>query len=651
MVARDVTDSIWRGLRAPGGAAVVNALAAFAERLGAPEMLAQSAAPAAAVVVALAAAGLAAWAAAFFLKPARAALAERPSAPPDAGRAAAARHAALFAARAALVFAPPAAFFAAGGLAAAALGPVADAPGGLVRAVAAAWAVSVAARLVFAPPAGGRRLAPVGDRAGAALLALARRLAAVVIVGPALGGAALAAGLAPAAHAVWLQLVGLAAACVVAGTILRHRGLAAAALAGAPAAAPDGAQTDEAPGAGPRARLAGFWHLPALLYVAAAWGAWAAPGGDSGAGAFLARVVLTVAVLAAAAAVLALAHRAGALGAGRYAGAARLALAGGAAMTAAAVLAEIWVGGAFAFLAAGPGRAALGKAVSIAIVLLGALVLWEAVAAAIDRALARAGGARLRTLLPLARNAARMALAAVAALTVLSELGVDIAPLLAGAGIAGIAVGFGAQSLVKDVITGVFILLEDSMAVGDVVDVGGHSGTVEGLTVRTVRLRDLRGDLHIVPFGEIGSVRNMSRGFSYALIEAGVAYGEDVDRVVEALREIGDEMRADPAWGPAIIEPLDVLGLDSFGDSSVNLRVRLKTRPSRQWGVRREFHRRMKRAFDAAGIEIPFPHRTVIVARRAPPPPTDRKDGKDRKDEGGAGGAAGSEHAEEGNGS
>ena len=200
----------------------------------------------------------------------------------------------------------------------------------------------------------------------------------------------------------------------------------------------------------------------------------------------------------------------------------------------------------------------------------------------------------------------------------LSELGLDIAPLLAGAGIAGLAIGFGAQSLVKDVITGVFILLEDSITVGDVVNVGGHSGVVEGMTVRTVRLRDLSGNVHVVPFGEVQTVLNMTKDFAYALIEAGVAYKEDVDEVIGVLKEIGDEMCEDEEFGPMIMAPLEVMGLDSFGDSSVNIRVRMKTRPIKQWSVRREYHRRMKRVFDERGIEIPFPHRTVLFPEAEP---------------------------------
>ena len=196
-------------------------------------------------------------------------------------------------------------------------------------------------------------------------------------------------------------------------------------------------------------------------------------------------------------------------------------------------------------------------------------------------------------------------------LIVLSEIGVNIGPLLAGAGIVGLAVSFGAQSLVKDVITGFFILLEDTIAVGDMVDLGGHFGIVEGMSIRSVRLRDLEGTVHTVPFGEVASVLNMTKDFSYALMEIGIAYREDVDQVVEVLREIGEGMQADEEFGPLILEPLEVLGLDSFGASSVNIRIRLKTLPIKQWPVKREYQRRMKRVFDERGIEIPFPHQTV----------------------------------------
>ncbi len=594
-------------------AAAAAALETLRERAAAPGALAAVGRAAALLALALGVASLAGWGMRRLSAAARAALA------PRAGDRFAAA-ALLAAGRAALAFAPAGAFLAAGGLAAA----VTASPAGLrtaafalVAAGATVGAAGAAARLVFAPGAGSRRPAPVGDDAAAAFVAWTGRLAAVAAFGVALGTVARAAGLSADSHLLYLELVGLAAAGLAVIAILRRRRPVAAALArGAPAG-------------GLRARLAEFWHAPAALGVFAVWALWAV---SAGGGAFLIRAAATAAVVAAALAAVAAARRAfsrdarvGAAvrrrgpgaGANGDAWADGLRHAATLAVAAAAVMLtfEIWIGGAFAWATSGSGATLAGRGAAIALTVLGALVAWRLISASIERAIPRASGGRLRTLLPLARNAARAALWAVAGLMVLSEIGIDIGPLLAGAGVAGIAVGFGAQSLVKDAITGVFILVEDSVAIGDVVDLGGHSGIVEGMTLRTVRLRDLGGDVHIVPFGEIGSVLNKSKEYSYALVEAGVAYGEDVDAVIATLRTVGEEVRNDPDYGADVLEPLHVLGLDSFGDSSVNIRVRLKTRPNRQWRVRREFHRRMKRAFDAAGIEIPFPHRTVTIAR------------------------------------
>jgi small-conductance mechanosensitive channel len=208
-------------------------------------------------------------------------------------------------------------------------------------------------------------------------------------------------------------------------------------------------------------------------------------------------------------------------------------------------------------------------------------------------------------------------------MVVLAELGVNITPLLAGAGVVGLAVGFGAQKLVQDVITGWFILMEDTIAVGDVAEVAGHAGLVERISIRTIRLRDLSGVVHTIPFSAVDSVKNFTKDFSYYLFEVGVAYREDTDEVVEVLREIDAEMREDPELGPDILEPLEVMGVDRFEDSAVIVRVRTKTKPLRQWAVGREFNRRMKKAFDARGIEIPFPHQTVYFGvdkeGKAPP--------------------------------
>jgi len=177
--------------------------------------------------------------------------------------------------------------------------------------------------------------------------------------------------------------------------------------------------------------------------------------------------------------------------------------------------------------------------------------------------------------------------------------------------VVGLAIGFGAQTLVKDIITGIFILTEDQIAVGDVVRIGTHSGLVEQLTLRTIRLRDLAGNVHIIPFSEVTTVENMTKDFSRYVFEVGVAYREDTDEVAQVLYDIADELRADEVYGPLIVAPFEVMGVDSFGDNAVNIRARITTQPIQQWKVGREFNRRMKKRFDELGIEIPFPHRTL----------------------------------------
>ena len=200
-----------------------------------------------------------------------------------------------------------------------------------------------------------------------------------------------------------------------------------------------------------------------------------------------------------------------------------------------------------------------------------------------------------------------------AAMMIITECGVNIGPLLAGAGIAGVAIGFGAQSLVKDVISGFFLLMENQIRVGDVANIAGIGGLVEAINLRTTRLRDLEGRVHIIPNGSIAVATNFTRDWSRALVEIGVAYKEDVDNVISVLKDVSEDMRNDSAFKEVILEPLTVLGLDSFGDSSVNIRVFFKTLPIKQWDVAREFRKRVKKAFDEKGIEIPFPHRTIYM--------------------------------------
>jgi small conductance mechanosensitive channel len=217
---------------------------------------------------------------------------------------------------------------------------------------------------------------------------------------------------------------------------------------------------------------------------------------------------------------------------------------------------------------------------------------------------------RAHTLAGIAHNIGAVLIWLGAALMILDQF-IAIGPLLAGVGVVGLAVSFGAQSLVKDVISGFFVLLENQFAVGDVVEIDGTAGKVEHMTLRVVMLRDLSGVLHIIPNGSITKVSNMTRGFSRTVVDVSVPYGEPTDRVLRLLRDLAAELAADPAWRDACSEPPQVLGIEALADSAVTIRVVFATTAGRQWDVGREFRRRVKNRFDAEGIAIPFPQRTV----------------------------------------
>jgi small-conductance mechanosensitive channel len=219
--------------------------------------------------------------------------------------------------------------------------------------------------------------------------------------------------------------------------------------------------------------------------------------------------------------------------------------------------------------------------------------------------------ARMNTLLPIVRNLLLATLFTLFGLTLLSQLGLDVVPLLAGAGVVGFAVGFAAQALIKDMLVGFIVILEDLIQVGDVATLGGKSGLVEKITVRKVQLRGLDGTVFTVPFSEVSIVANLTKNFSYYLLDLGVAYRENTDKVVEVLKDIDTEMGAEDEYKDLILEPIEILGVDRFADSAVMIKARIKTQPLKQWTVGREFNRRMKLAFDEQGIEMPFPHRTV----------------------------------------
>ena len=218
---------------------------------------------------------------------------------------------------------------------------------------------------------------------------------------------------------------------------------------------------------------------------------------------------------------------------------------------------------------------------------------------------------RASTLTNVLGDLIRVLIGAIGSMTILSQLGINLGPLLVAAGVGGIAIGFGAQSLVKDVISGFFILLEDQIRVGDVVAIAGVNGQVEDVGLRTIALRDFSGNVHIVPNGTIHTVTNMTKDFSRYVFNVGVAYRENVDKVMETIKEIATTLQEDPVFGADILEPLEMMGVDQFADSAVIIKCRITTKPIRQWEVGREMNRRIKNTFDAKGIEIPFPHRTL----------------------------------------
>ena len=220
---------------------------------------------------------------------------------------------------------------------------------------------------------------------------------------------------------------------------------------------------------------------------------------------------------------------------------------------------------------------------------------------------------RARTLGSVVTKVATALIVGIAVLMILREFRIDIAPVLTGAGIVGLAVGFGAQTLVRDIISGFFLILEDQVRVGDVAAINGIGGLVEQLNLRTIVLRDVEGTVHVFPNGSITTLANRSKDFSYYVIDLPISYQEDPDRIAAILRRIGAEMQKDPTFGPFILEPIEVPGVDAFGVWSFQLKVRIKTVPLKQWEVGRELRKRIKRTFDELGIEMTFPERVVSV--------------------------------------
>jgi small-conductance mechanosensitive channel len=296
------------------------------------------------------------------------------------------------------------------------------------------------------------------------------------------------------------------------------------------------------------------------------------------------------------------------------------------AVIAAMALLEVWGLDVVAWFDAGRvGGRLLSALLTIAVAIAVAFLVWEAGDVAIERHLARltregryARKARLRTFLPMLRTTLLSVIVTVVALTALSELGVNIAPLLAGAGIIGIAVGFGSQKLVQDVITGLFLLLENAVQVGDIVTVSGLTGTVENLSIRTIRLRAGDGSVHIIPFSSVTSVTNTNRGIGNASISVNVAYKEDTDRVGEILKEIAVQMRKEPEFQSLIRSDLDLWGVDKVDASMATIVGQIECTDAGRWPVQREFYRRMKRRFQELEIDIARPSQTTIVLQQLP---------------------------------
>lgn len=230
---------------------------------------------------------------------------------------------------------------------------------------------------------------------------------------------------------------------------------------------------------------------------------------------------------------------------------------------------------------------------------------------------------RTNTLSSILNYVVHIAVITIASAMVIRELGIDIGPILAAAGVLGLAVGFGAQSLVKDLISGFFLILEDQIRVGDVVDIAGKAGIVERMNLKMTILRDVGGNVHFIPNGQIDVVTNMTREYSRYVFDIGVAYREDVDEVMEIMRNVDESIRQDPDFQNDVLEPMEIFGLDRFADSALIIKARATTRPLKQWRYAREFNRRLKKVFDERGIEIPFPHVTLYMGQQkdggAPP--------------------------------
>jgi moderate conductance mechanosensitive channel len=475
-------------------------------------------------------------------------------------------------------------------------------------------------RMLIAPSSARLRLLGIGDRQAFYVEAWMRRITVVAVFGGALAEAELLFGLYPAAHDALVKLVALIVHLFLVTIVLQCRRSVAERIR-APAGT-GGSLTLL------RNWLARVWHYIAIFYIIGLWVVWAfgVRNGYSGLLRFCVITILVV-ILARLVSIVALgaldrAFRINADVPRRYPGfdqrasryylPLRRILSGIIGVLTSLALLQAWGLDVLAWFHNGrTGARLLSALTTIAIATAAAVVVWEGTNAALDRRLEQLGrsgrATRLRTLLPLLRTALLVAIAIVIGLTALSELGVNIAPLLAGAGIVGVAIGFGSQTLVHDVITGMFLLLENEVQVGDVVTAAGFSGTVENLSIRTIRLRAADGSVNIIPFSAVTTINNTSRGIGNAPISVTIPYDEDIDRVNATLKEIVGEMRKDVPFDSMIRSDLQLWGLDKVSPAGVTIVGQIECTDGGRWPVQREFNRRMRERFQAQGIAIANP--------------------------------------------
>ena len=485
-------------------------------------------------------------------------------------------------------------------------------------------AVTMFAQLLFSPGFSQLRLIPASDESANYWFLWIRRLSIVGVYGYVLAETVFLLGLPETLHQVLLNLLGLVVLSMLIVIVQQNRREVAAKIAST--------RSSSVLVTVLRRQFAAFWNVFAVLYLVFVYGVWAAalPGGFSFIWVDSALSLLVVALAMGLGLGL---HRAIDRGfrltedlraripsleqrANRYVPQLKAAASVLVCAVATIAILDVWGVEALRWFENDAVGEIGARLANIILIMLVAYLVWEAFSIAIEHGLARAREAsgehaRLETLLPLARKTALVVICTLVTMIVLSELGINIGPLLAAAGVLGLAVGFGAQTLVKDIITGVFILIENSISVGDYVEVGGHEGDVESVSIRTIQLRDIEGSVHTVPFSSVSTVLNYTRDFSISKLEISIAYREDVDRVVDVLNQIGAEMLAEPELAKDILEPLVVQGVQRLDDSAVVIRARIKTTAGMQWAMRRAFHGRVKKRFDELDIEIPFPHQTV----------------------------------------